>query len=130
MSTLTSTAASCGVCKWGKLQSSGDNQQWIEEEERRGESPSAAIQFNCLMSGHQETFQLITSAVAVSSIHGLVSRVRPALINTATASVHRTALLATLDMYLCLGKEFAGEDYISNGDGVPSQRHFNQQIPV
>ena len=31
-----------------------------------GESPSAAIQLNCLMSGHQETFQLITSAVAVS----------------------------------------------------------------
>ena len=51
----------------GKLQSSGDNQQWIQEERRRGgESPSAAIQFNCLMSGHQETFQLITSAVAVS----------------------------------------------------------------
>ena len=50
-----------------------------------GESPSAAIQLNCLMSGHQETFQLITSAVAVSSL----ARVRPALINTATASVHQ-----------------------------------------
>ena len=86
------------------------------EEERRGESPSAAIQFNCLMSGHQETFQLITSAVAVSP---LVSAPH----SSTLLPLVSTALLATSDMYLCLeclGTEFAGEDYISNGVPWPS----------